>query len=228
MASTDTTEPRPPTRVVLVRHGESVATVRREIGGPRTCRGLSDLGRRQAERLATRLTETGEVEADRLVSSHYPRAIETAEALAPVFGLPIDVEPGFGEHDPGPDLDGTRFDDYVDRFGAPDFDDPQGEIFPGGETKDTFHRRVDAALERLLADDAERTIVIACHGGVIDAVFRRVVGAPAAGGFNLFTLNTSITELLVTADGRWNLTRYNDTAHLAGLERATPRWSDSG
>ena len=36
-----------PTRLVLVRHGESVATVDRFIGGVRTCTGLSDLGRQQ-------------------------------------------------------------------------------------------------------------------------------------------------------------------------------------
>jgi asparagine synthase (glutamine-hydrolysing) len=38
------------TRFVLVRHGESNATVARTIGGYRTCRGLSPLGRKQALR----------------------------------------------------------------------------------------------------------------------------------------------------------------------------------
>ena len=35
----------PPTTLVLIRHGESRTTVDRVIGGPRTCSGLSDLGR---------------------------------------------------------------------------------------------------------------------------------------------------------------------------------------
>ncbi len=226
MATTDTTDDPKPTRIVLVRHGESTATVRRVIGGPRTCGGLSELGRRQAERLGSRLADTGEIRADRLVSSQYPRAIETADILAPVLDRPIEVEPGFGEHDPGPELDGMSFDDYVVRFGTPDWEDPDTEIFPGGETTTVFHRRVDAALTRLLADDAGRTVVVVCHGGVIDAVFRRLVGAPGVGVFDLYTLNTSITELVVTA-GRWKLDRYNDAAHLAGLESGTPRWSDS-
>ena len=42
------------TRVVLVRHGESFANLERYIGGLRTCRGLTDLGRAQAKALCGR------------------------------------------------------------------------------------------------------------------------------------------------------------------------------
>ena len=65
-------EELPPTRLVLVRHGESMASVNRSIGGPRTCAGLSDLGRRQCERLGTRLAETGELGDVVLCSSRVP------------------------------------------------------------------------------------------------------------------------------------------------------------
>ena len=41
-------------RLIFVRHGESRATIDRVIGGPRTCQGLTDLGRRQCEALARR------------------------------------------------------------------------------------------------------------------------------------------------------------------------------
>ena len=65
------------TRVILIRHGESVVTVRRVLGGPRTCVGLSDLGKLQAEKLRDRLASTKEISADVLISSGYPRALET-------------------------------------------------------------------------------------------------------------------------------------------------------
>jgi len=55
------------TRLVFVRHGESNTTVARVIGGHRTCSGLSDLGRLQAERLRDRLAETNEITADVLI-----------------------------------------------------------------------------------------------------------------------------------------------------------------
>ena len=111
------------TRFVLVRHGESNTTVARTIGGYRTCRGLSPLGRKQAEALADRLARTGEVEADVLVSSSFPRAIETAELIAPALhDLPIVVDPAVGEHDPGPECDGLSFQDFLDRHGMPDWE----------------------------------------------------------------------------------------------------------
>jgi 2,3-bisphosphoglycerate-dependent phosphoglycerate mutase len=76
-----------PTRLVMIRHGESRVTVDRVIGGPRTCSGLSELGGRQVERLRDRLAETGELEATVLYASSYARAIETAEMIAPVLGV---------------------------------------------------------------------------------------------------------------------------------------------
>ena len=94
------------TRIVLVRHGESVATVERYLGGLRTCRGLTEHGRAQAQALGARLQRTKELQVDAVVSSSFPRAMQTADIVAPFVGhSDLDVRPGFGEHDPGPDCD---------------------------------------------------------------------------------------------------------------------------
>jgi broad specificity phosphatase PhoE len=213
------------TSVVLVRHGESVVTVRRVIGGPLTCAGLSDLGRQQVERLRARIEETGELDgATALYSSGYPRAIETAEILAPTLDLPVQHDARFGEHDPGPECDGLSFQEFVDRYGMPDWTgDPHGQTFPGGETLAAFHFRVGAALSDVIAENRGGMIVISCHGGVVDAVFRTLLRLPSTGGFELHTVNTSLTEFVQTKPGRWRLSRYNDSGHLAGLLKETPR-----
>lgn len=209
----------PVTRLVLVRHGESEVTVRRVVGGPRTCSGLSDLGHRQAERLAARLAETGELEVDALYSSAYPRAVETAAALAPVLGVEVVAEAGFGEHDPGPDCDGLTFVEFVERHGMPDWEsDPFAVSFPGGETVAAFHHRVGSTLRALLDRHAGHTVMVVCHGGVVDAVFRMALRTVSTGVFEMHTANTSLTELLLVGPGRWRLVRYNDAAHLVGLE----------
>jgi probable phosphoglycerate mutase len=210
-----------PTTLVLVRHGESNVTVNRTIGGRRTCSGLSDLGRRQAAQLAARLESTGEFDG--------------AELIGPAFsGHPPVIDPGFGEHDPGPDIDGMTFDQYVERYGVPDWTgDPNQVVFPGGETLAEFHRRVAGALEAAVAARSGGTVVISCHGGVVDAAFRQLLRTAPSGGFELHTVNTSITEFrTVPASGgpsdtsfadTWRLIRYNDAAHLAGLPIETPR-----
>lgn len=207
------------TRIVLVRHGESIVTVKRILGGPRSCVGLSDLGRQQAGRLRDRLAEAGEFEVDVLMSSGYPRALQTAEIIAPALGaLEVDVEPGFGEHDPGPECDGLTYDEFVRRHGPPDWAaDPHAEFFPGGETIAQFHARVNGALDALVRRHAGKTVLIACHGGVVDAVLRRSLRTPQTGGFEVRTRNCSLTEFHEVRADHWALLRYNDHAHLQGL-----------
>lgn len=213
-----------PTRIVLVRHGESKVTVARVVGGPRTCTGLSELGVRQAERLRDRLAETGEIAATHLVSSAYPRARETAEVLAPALGVEAAVDAEFGEHDPGPDCDGMSFQEFVDRYGMPDWEsDPYTETFPGGETIAQFDLRTGTALSRVLREHRGGTIVIVCHGGVIDGLMRFALRTARTGIFEMHTKNTSLTELVQVRPDRWRLIRYNDAAHLAGLPAETPR-----
>lgn len=210
---------------MLIRHGESNVTVNRVIGGHRTCTGLSELGRRQAERLGERLRTTGELTPAVLISSNFARAIETAEIISAAVGDgPVEIDPGFGEHDPGPDIDGMTFSDFVERFGQPDWQgDPHFEVFPGGETTAQFHLRVGEALSRAIRSHEGRTVVVSCHGGVVDAAFRHLLRTAPTGGFELQTVNTSITEFRRPSPGTWRLVRYNDAAHLHGLPGETPR-----
>ena len=216
------------TRLVLVRHGESLATVERVIGGPRTCRGLSDLGHRQSKRLAVRLAETAEVRVEALYSSAFARARETAAHLEAALGQRCIVEPAVGEHDPGPDCDGLTYDDFVARYGLPDWEsDPDLEVFPGGETVSVFHRRVHAGIDDLLERHRGQSVMVVCHGGVIDAVMRRVLQAPVVGGFQMYTFNTSLTEMHRLETDQWRLVRYNDAAHLVGEHPAPSRLEDT-
>lgn len=77
------------THLYLIRHGEAITNVEPIIGGMRGDTGLSSLGVRQAEALRDRLTATQEIAADLLIASTLPRARQTAEIVAPAFGLPI-------------------------------------------------------------------------------------------------------------------------------------------
>src|SRR4029453_8022392 len=92
-----------PTRVVLIRHGEAQVAVDQIVGGHEGCTGLSELGRRQAEALRDRLAGTDELAAATALSaSILPRAIETAEIIAPAFGdLKVETHCDLCEIHPG-------------------------------------------------------------------------------------------------------------------------------
>ena len=207
------------TRLVFIRHGESRATVERFLGGPRSCTGLTDFGRFQSQALSNRLLSGHDVNASALYSSNFPRAIETAQVLAPSLGsMQISIDAGWGEHDPGPECDGMFFDDFIAAHGTPQWDGPPDAVwFPGGETLAQFHERIIATLKKTVLLHEGNTVVVVCHGGVIDAVMRNTLHMHQSGKFELHTNNTSLTELVHVQGSKWRLVRYNDSSHLHGL-----------
>jgi probable phosphoglycerate mutase len=212
------------TRLLLVRHGESNATVQRIAGGIEGCTGLSPLGRRQSEALRDRWLAHPDVEqVDLVVSSDLPRARETAEIVAPALGNPaIELDEGVREMDPGPQCDGLPWDEIAKVVEATDWEsDPYHRGFPGGETIAAFQYRVASALMALAHRADGGTVVVFCHGGVVDVGLRLFLRTPFVGGFDLFTANTAITDFRLVSP-KWVLLRYNDAAHLAGLPVATP------
>lgn len=208
------------TRLVLVRHGESNATVEQVVGGHRGCTGLSPLGRRQAEALRDRLAATGEVQADIVLASILPRAVETAAILAPVLGsLDVGQDCDLCELHPG-ESDGLGWDEYQARYGVDMLADPLAPIAPGGESLRAFHERVARTLHRIAEEHAGRTVVVVCHGGVVAssflAFFDLPLERPVEGEVRVE--NTAITEWVRSDGGRWRLIRHNDAAHLADLD----------
>ena len=70
------------TRIILIRHGASHHADDGVVGGPRGCRGLTNVGRQQAEALARRLNRELQEPPSAVYCSVLPRAVETAEILA--------------------------------------------------------------------------------------------------------------------------------------------------
>jgi broad specificity phosphatase PhoE len=209
-----------PTRVVLIRHGEAVCNVAGVVGGHVGCTGLSPTGRRQAEALAARLVETGELsDVTALYASVLTRALETGNIVSPGIGAgtaPVG-DCGLCELHPG-EADGLTWDEFRVRYGDPDFDaDPDSVVAPGGESWSSFVARASGAVARVAAAHRGERIVIVCHAGVIEStVLAFLPVAPGRSRLGLPTEHTSLTEWEMTDDG-WRLVRYNDAAHLRTL-----------
>ena len=215
-----------PTRLVLVRHGESRAAVERVMGGHAGCTGLSERGRRQAEALRHRLARTGELaDATALLASVLPRAIETAELLAPALpALDLDRHCDLCELHPG-EADGLDAEEYERRYPGMGGGWPYAPPSPGGESWAEFMVRVGRTLRDLAGRHAGGTVVAVCHGGIIEGSLLALGELPLRRPFDLQIDNTSITEWLGPPhgpDGRWRLVRFNDAAHLAAVDGRLP------
>jgi broad specificity phosphatase PhoE len=176
---------------------------------------------RQCVALRDRLAGTAELEpVSALYASELRRAVETAEIIAPALGVsPNDVvrDMQLGELDPG-DGDGLHWEEFEQRYGLPDMRaDPYVRLAPGGESLAEFQLRVGQALTRIADGRAGQTVVIACHGGVIETALVTFLSLPRFGTLIRFhTANASLTEWTRHEDDPcWTLVRYNDAAHLA-------------
>ncbi len=210
-------------RLTLVRHGEAYAGFNGLIGGVAGCAGLTPHGRRQAEALRDHLASSDRLRADALLVSLLPRAIETAEIIAPALGVEIapprrdlcEVHPG--------DADGLEWAEYNVRYGKFDMEAEPDRVFaPAGESWNTFHQRVQTMLDDVARDHAEHYVVAVCHAGVIMASLRILLGIPHPGtGAQLRPTNTGLTEWEHDPSlGRWTLHSFNETSHLLGLDRS--------
>jgi hypothetical protein len=123
--------PMPSGRLILVRHGETIANQQRVFAADDT--PLSETGRWQSEQVAQRLAR--EFKPDVLVSSHFLRSRQTSEIIGRVLGLTPEPISGIHERDLGAPK-GLPYERFAE---APD----------AAETIDSVTRRAMAALEAL-------------------------------------------------------------------------------
>jgi probable phosphoglycerate mutase len=194
------------TRIVLVRHGESKAQEGRFVGGHSGCTGLSDLGVRQVTALRDRLAGSGELAgATALYASILPRAVQTAEIIAPALG----------------DLEIRSEDEFERRWPWPGEWTPEMRRDPGSESFADMRARVSARLDALIQAHPDETVVVACHGGVVlHSVFRWLELEPMGSRTRawLDPVNSSVTEWRIGEHRDWRsrveLVRFNDHGHL--------------
>lgn len=209
------------TNLYLIRHGEAVVNVQPIVGGMKGDKGLTTQGITQAERLRDRLQATREIVPDVFIASTLPRARQTAEIIAPAFAIPVTFDDEVQEMRVG-EADGMPNEEAWKRYGTPQIEhDPFRSLSPGGESWSGFVLRVAQALRRITRQHEGKTIVIVCHGGVVDSSFIYFFGlnslvTPTTG---FYTHNTSITHWQHYQGSyderpRWRLLKYNDTFHL--------------
>ena len=202
-----------PTRICLVRHGETEWNAERRIQGQIDI-GLNETGHRQA-RAAGRWLKTAGIVA--LYSSDLKRAWTTARAIGTEIGLVPTALPEMRERRYGV-FEGLTYDEakrnHPDGYAA--FEGRNADYdFEHGESLQTMFYRVTGKLKELAARHAGETIAVVLHGGVLDIVNRFVRGNPLEMPRDFLIPNAGI-NWVSTADGVWHLETWGETEHLEG------------
>ncbi len=154
------------TRLLLVRHGQSLANARQTLEGWGDS-PLSEQGQQQAALVAERLLHFRPIAA--LYTSPLRRAAQTAAIIGQRLGLePI-------PHDELRELNMGRMDgtsrDWLRRhhplLGARWLADDLNLRMPGGESLGEHRERALAALRDITARHPDETVVVVSHGGTL-------------------------------------------------------------
>ena len=203
-----------PTRLLLLRHGQTELSVDRRYSG----RGdvpLTELGRQQAAAAAKRLAGLVD-ESTPILSSPLTRAMQTAQAVADVVGGRVETHQGLLETDFG-EWEGLTFAEAAERDPElhsrwlRDFTVPS----PGGESFERVHRRVLAFRDELFETHAGRTVVVVSHVTPIKSLLRMGLDAGPSLLFRLHLDLASLSTVEFYPDGNASVRLVNDTCHLS-------------
>lgn len=206
-----------PTRLLLVRHGETAWNAEHRIQGHLDV-PLSAAGIWQANRLAARLAaEAAHDPIDAIVASDLSRAWLTAQPLAQRLGLAAIAEARLRERNFGM-FEGHSLDEiaaqWPQEFAAWRGRDPAWSL-PEGESGAEFIDRVLAALLDVAVVHAGRHVAVFVHGGVLDVVYRAARGLAWDAPREHLMLNAAINRMTAAAPPlALSIVAWGDVAHL--------------
>lgn len=201
-----------PTRMLLLRHGQTELSRQRRYSG-RGNPELTETGRSQAADAARYLSGKGGISA--VVSSPLQRAFDTATAAADALGLSVQVDDDLTETDFG-EWEGLTFLEAAERH--PDL---HGRWLrdtslpaPGGESFDDVQGRVERVRDRIIADYGAATVLVVSHVTPIKTLLRLALGA---GPSVLHRLHLDLASLSIAEfypDNGASVRLVNDTSYL--------------
>lgn len=196
-----------------MRHGETAWNAERRIQGQIDI-PLNATGQAQARRAALGLKG---LSFAALYSSDLSRAVETADALASVLGLPVRRLPALRERRFG-SFESLTYAEasarYPEHYARHKARDPEFDL-SGGESLAVFARRVIDCVDTLVRRHGGEQVLIVTHGGVLDVLYRRATDRPLSAQRDFDLANAAYNWLEWDAD-RWHVIAWADGSHLAG------------
>ncbi len=205
------------TNVLLIRHGQSKGNAERRFGG-HTATPLSSRGRNQAQKTAHTLKSES---LTAIYSSDLARAMETAEPLSKLTGLPIHATTAFRERSVGI-MEGLTFEEaaqqHPEQYAAllrRDFE----QVLTGGESYRQLLDRARQKLDQIIEENRGGKIALFSHTGTICILALHLMGAldaPELKPVWISSANCGITRFELREDGFVRVLAVNDTSHLSG------------
>ena len=209
------------TKIYLIRHCQSMGNVQHRFQG-RFDAEVSPDGAKQLELLGLRFRNQP---IDAIYTSPLQRARATAEAIARYHPeLEVKEEPGLIEID-CVDMENLLLAEVAERFPqVARYWDQSPDLcqFPGGENMAQVYARVNRTLDRIIEENAGKTVVAATHGGVLRNLFALVSYGALEGIRHSEVFGNTGVSALLAEDGALRWEYVNDLSHLPEDMRRPP------
>ena len=202
--------------LILARHGETAWNVEKIYRG-RSDVGLDEVGIKQAELLGKYLSNYG---LKAVYSSPLKRALDTANIIARYQKIHVQIAEGLLDFDYGewqclPERDVKRLHPALLNEWH---NNPQRVRMPGGESLEDVRKRATEVINDILSN-YQGSVVLVSHRVVNKVLICSLLGLDNSHFWNIKQDVGGIT-VFNYVDGRFILTKHNDTSHLKELKGA--------
>jgi 2,3-bisphosphoglycerate-dependent phosphoglycerate mutase len=205
------------TEIILIRHGETDWNAEKRLQGHLDI-GLNAEGMRQARALGQALLNEP---LDAIYASDLQRAKQTAQEIATLRGMTVQIDGGLRERCYGA-FEGLRHADISERYPkefaawrAREMDARYPDGKNVAETLREFSARVLTAITGIASRSQHKKIIIVTHGGVLECVYREATGIGYVPPRDFDILNASINRLVWNGDCM-QVIQWSDVTHLVG------------
>ena len=199
-------------KLLVIRHGESEADLL-DVHEGRADFALTERGHRQAEAMSEYVAENFGI--SKIYASTLTRAKQTAVHLSEKTGIPIVFDENLMEFNNGLLAGLPR---AVVREKYPEIPDlPIDKVVYGQESQIEFRQRAENALSRIISEaQADETVAIVSHGGMIYQLYRSLLQMPVDCKFFFNTADTGIHIWNLT-DTERRVVKANFDEHTKGI-----------
>lgn len=184
-------------KLFVIRHGESEADIL-DVHEGRADFGLTERGHQQAEAMGKYIGSNYKI--NKIYHSTLKRAAQTAHHLASHTGSPLIPDEHLMEFNNGL-LAGLRHDVAAEKY--PKVKTPLHLAVYEQESMLEFRYRAEYMLSKIISEnEADHTLAIVTHGGMINQLYRAFFRLPVDAGFAFYTGDTGIHEWIIDGNFR--------------------------
>lgn len=201
------------TRLLLIRHGYSSGNKEKRFSGQLDL-PLSQQGIHQAELVCDYIQKNYKVDA--IYSSDLERAIDTVKPLAKDLDLPIHVHPELREINEG-SWQGQLMTEVAEKY-PEDYAFYKANLglyhFKDGESYTTMLERLLPMIDKIVAENPDKTVVIGTHGAVVRGMLSVWQSIPLERLLEVPRVpNGTVTEVEIDGDSV-NIVKLGFSGHL--------------